>query len=100
LEAALTGRRIAIYNAEFDLRLMQQSHQKNKLEWTLNTSRPFCLMLLYAQFYGQRGTRAGQYRWQKLEDAGRRCHSSLPNSHRAKADAELARAVLHYMASR
>lgn len=99
LAAALTGRRIAIYNAEFDVRLMQQSHRKHHLSWTLDTSKAFCVMHLYAQFYGQRGTRAGQYRWQSLEAARQQCGLSLPNSHRARADAELARAVLHYMAS-
>jgi DNA polymerase III epsilon subunit-like protein len=100
LEAALTGRRVAIYNAEFDVRLMQQSHQKNKLKWMFDTSRTFCIMQLYAQFHGQRNPRYGGYRWQSLDDARQRCGLSLPNSHRAKADAELARAVLHYMASR
>jgi hypothetical protein len=47
-------------------------------------------MKLYADFIGSR-------RWQRLEEAGRQCRLELPNSHRAKDDTLLARAVFQYM---
>jgi DNA polymerase-3 subunit epsilon len=98
VEAAMAGRRVAVYNAEFDIRMMKQSHRKYKLPWRLKDSDFFCIMKLYAQFYGAWDRTRGSYRWQKLELAGKQCKIALPNAHRAQADTLLARAILHYMA--
>ena len=95
---ALAGRRVGIYNAQFDLNMMRQSHQAHGLRWSAADCDAFCIMDLYAQFYGKRGAGYGSFRWQSLDAAGRQCRISLPNSHRAQADARLARAVLKYMA--
>ena len=100
VESALAGKRVAIYNADYDLRLMRQSHRKHGMAWQFAENSAVCVMLLYAQFYGARGSRYGTYRWHRLEEAGRQCRLTLPNAHRAAADALLARAVLHYMAGR
>lgn len=100
VEAALAGRRVAIYNAEFDVRMMRQSHRKYRLPWQLGETSFVCVMKLYAQFRGEWNPYYGSYRWQKLEQAGKQCRIALPNAHRAQADAQLARAVLHYMAER
>lgn len=100
VEAALAGRCVAIYNAEFDVRMMQQSHIKHRLAWELNGAAFFCIMKLYAQFHSEWDSFHGSYRWQKLEAAGRQCRIALPNAHRAHADALLARAVLQHMAER
>ena len=99
VEAALAGRRVEIYNADFDLRLMQQSHGKYGLSWPAQAVNPSCLMKLYAQFRGEWNYRARAYRWHSLEAAGQQCHLPLPNTHRAKDDALLAHAVLQYMAA-
>lgn len=99
IEQALTGRTIAIYNAEYDQRLMHQSHRAHRLRWAWPADRFECVMLLYAQYRGEWNARHGNYRWHKLEDAGAQCGLSLPNTHRAQADALLARAVVHAMAS-
>lgn len=90
VEDVLKERFVGVYNAEFDLRMMRQSHHSNGMAWQFHENRFFCIMKLYAQF-------RGLYRWQKLEAAGRQCGIALPNSHRAKDDALLARAVLHHM---
>ena len=100
VEAEINGRAVGIYNAEFDLRLMRQSHQMNWLRW----SNPqgvefFCIMKLYAQFYGQWNPRHGNFRWQSLDQAREQCGIPLPNSHRAKADTLLTRALLEFMAN-
>jgi DNA polymerase III subunit epsilon len=96
--AALKGRQVGIYNMEYDRRLMRQSHQQHRLRWAEREAEFFCIMEAYAQFYGKWDARHGAYRFQRLEEAGWQCHLSLPNSHRAKPDTELARAVLRYMA--
>jgi DNA polymerase-3 subunit epsilon len=98
LRDALAGSRIAIYNAEFDLRLMRQTHRANQLDWLPAEVQAFCVMELYARYYGMRDIRRGSYRRIGLEDAARQCRIVLPNAHRAKDDALLARALLEYMA--
>jgi DNA polymerase-3 subunit epsilon len=96
----LTGRQVGIYNAEFDLRMMQQSHTRNWMRWVLPEGmQAFCVMKLYAQFHGEWNPRRADYRWQSLEAAGRQCGIPLPNSHRAKQDTLLTRAILETMAA-
>jgi|SRR5579859_1157267 len=97
--AALQGRVVAIYNMDYDRRLMRQTHRLSGMRWSNPKAEFFCIMEAYAQFHGQWNPRSGAYRFQRLEEAGRQCGLSLPNSHRARADAELARAVLVYMAN-
>lgn len=100
LERVLSGHVVGIYNAEFDLRLIQQTHNKYRMKWASRADfTPFCIMKLYAQYYGEWNHSRGSYRWHSLEDAGRQCHIPLPNSHRARDDCLLARALLHFMAS-
>jgi DNA polymerase-3 subunit epsilon len=98
VQAALSGRQVAIYSADYDVRMMQQSHRQYQMRWHLPGVHFFCIMKLYAQFRGEWDDYRGTYRWHKLEEAGRQCKIELPNAHRAKADALLARAVLHYVA--
>ncbi len=98
VDAALKGRRVGVYNSEFDLRIMAQSHQRSWLRWDLPEDNFFCIMKLYARFHGEWDRRRGSYRWQSLDAAGRQCRIPLPNAHRAVEDAHLARAVLHHIA--
>jgi DNA polymerase-3 subunit epsilon len=99
VEAAFRNRVVGIYNADFDLRMLQQTHQKNWLRWANpEGAQFFCIMKLYAQFYGEWNSRRGGYRWQSLDAAGKQCGIPLPNSHRAKDDTLLTQALLEYMA--
>lgn len=99
VEGILRGRLVGIYNADFDLRLIQQSHALSWLNWqTPDGMQAFCLMKLYAQFVGQWDPRRGSYRWHSLDAAGKQCRIPLRNSHRAKEDALLTRALLKHMA--
>lgn len=100
VETAIINRVVGIYNKDFDLRLMKQSHQRNWLRWSDPPGTDFfCIMKLYAQFYGQWNSRHGNYRWQSLDKARAQCKIALPNSHRAKDDTLLARALLEFMAN-
>ena len=100
VEAALAGRHVAIYNVDFDLNMMKNSHRKYHLRWAFPSEAPFCVMKLYAQFYGEWNYQYGSYRWQKLEEAARQCKIAVKGAHRARADALMARGVLQYMAKR
>ena len=93
VETILKGRPVGIYNADFDVKLMGLSHRAHHMLWSGAPFKPFCIMKLYAQFYGQVGYR-GEFRWQRLEDAGRQCRiAAYQNTHRAKEDTLLAREV-------
>ena len=98
VEAALAGQHVAIYNADFDVRLMRQTHRKHGLRWALPGTEFVCVMKLYAQYYGAWNAYHGAYRWQKLEDAVTQCRLEAPGAHRARADALMARAVLKHLA--
>lgn len=97
VQGALFGRRVVIYNEEFDLRLMQQSHARYKLPWKEKINS-FDLMKLYAEYRGEWDSRRRGYRYHALAKAGAFCKIDLPNAHRATADTLLTRALLHYIA--
>lgn len=99
LHQVLENRFVGMYNAEFDLRLMKQSHQSQWLDWTLRDNYFFCVMNLYAAFYGENSRRSRGYRLHKLEAAGAACRIALPNSHRAVDDARLTAEVFKYIAN-
>ncbi len=98
-ESLLSGRQIAIYNAEFDIRMMRQSHRIAMLPWRMSRENVFCIMQLYAQFFGTWDPYRGSYRYHSLEMAGRQSSIPLPNTHRARDDAALTRALLHAIAA-
>jgi DNA polymerase III subunit epsilon len=96
--AILAGRVTAIYNAEFDIRLMKQTAQKTSILWNPPYKASSCIMELYARYFGAWDEYHKSFTWQSLEKAAEQCKIDLPNTHRAKDDAILARAVLHRMA--
>jgi hypothetical protein len=98
VEAALAGRVVGMYNAEFDVRLMAQSHTRNEMVWVEPFAGQFCIMELFAQYRGEWDERRRKYRWVRLEQAGALCGVELPQAHRAVEDARLTRAILHCLA--
>ena len=100
VEAALRGRIVGIFNQDFDVRMLQQSHRRNGMQWRQPAETTFfCVMKLYARFYGQWNSKRRSYRWQSLDNARWQCGLETPNSHRAKNDTLLTRQVLHHMAN-
>lgn len=96
VEAILRGRLVGIYNAEFDLRMLSQSHLAHNQFFPRDLFQNFCIMRLYASFYGAPGSYGGP-RWQSLENAARQCGIPLHNLHRALADTLLAKAVFDHI---
>jgi len=99
LRDLLNARTVAVYNADFDARLLRQTQTLHGLAEVVDTSGFFCLMHLYAQFRGEWDSSRRSFRWQSLETARRQVGLDLPNAHRARDDALLARALLHAMAT-
>ena len=98
LEKVLDGRLVGMYNADFDLRMMKQTHSRYWLNWSLDDKQFFCVMKLYAAFYGEVSGYGKSFRFHKLEAAGADCGIPLPNSHRAVDDARLTAALFQYIA--
>ena len=99
IEPILQGQRVGAYNSDFDLRMLKQSHKRYWMNWRILDEQFFCVMKLYARFAGNWDARRRSYRWQSLENAGQQCLIQMPNSHRARDDARLARAVFEHMAN-
>jgi DNA polymerase-3 subunit epsilon len=99
VQEILLGKQVGVYNADFDIRMIQQTNARYGLPSSISVfSNFFCIMKLFAQYFGDWDRSRGSYRWQSLESAGRHCRIPITNSHRAEDDTRLARAVLHYMA--
>ncbi len=98
VERLIAGRQVGIYNAAYDVPVMQGCHSRAGLAWEPQCATFFCVMKLYTQFRGEPGL-YGDYRWHRLEDAGRQCRVDLPNCHRALPDSLLARAILAHVAA-
>ena len=98
LHAVLKGRYVGMYNADFDLRMMKQTHGRYWLDWPLDDRYFFCVMKLYAAFYGMPDPRGRGYKLHKLEAAGAMSGIPLPNSHRAVDDALLTAVLFKYIA--
>jgi DNA polymerase-3 subunit epsilon len=97
LRTLLLDRKIALYNAEFDLRMMRQSYEVYKLAWKERLTT-IDIMQLYAAYRGEWDATRRAYRYFKLEEAGKSLRVPLPNSHRAADDARLTRALLYAIA--
>jgi DNA polymerase-3 subunit epsilon len=91
LSSILRGKKVGVYNDEFDVRMIQQTNQLARLAQPVPAASFFCIMRLYADFSGVR-------RFQALDVVGRQLGIPLPNAHRALADALLAREVFLRMA--
>jgi DNA polymerase III epsilon subunit-like protein len=98
IKPSLNNRVVVIYNADFDIRMLKQTHDRYKMRWDF-TGRAFDLMSLYAKFNGDWDPNRRTYRNISLENAGKHCHIPLPNAHRALADTLLTRALLEYLAN-
>lgn len=87
---------VAIYNAEFDLRMLHQSLRAHGQRLPHNLrDNVCCAMELYSIFNGEYDTSKMGYKWIGLGSAATRLGIIVPgNLHRAKIDAELTRQVI------
>lgn len=91
--AQLQGRRVIVYNAQFDYRMVQQENTRCGLPHPPDSWE--CAMRQYAHFAAVWHARYGNYRWHRLDDALARFtpQPSTP-AHRARADAAACRIVV------
>lgn len=63
---ALANKKVLIYNANFDISILKYCCQLHKLPLLGLRKRSECVMLWYAQFYGEWSEYFGDYKWQPL----------------------------------
>jgi len=71
LQGLIQGNVLLIYNAEYDLRLLRQSARKSKMRLKLEPASIRCVMLEYAEFFGDWDDYHESWKWQKLANAAR-----------------------------
>jgi DNA polymerase III subunit epsilon len=93
----LTSKPVAIYNADYDLRILRQTAALHDLAMVDIDSR--CVMLAYAEFWGDWNEYRGSYRWQKLTEAAKQQAVVIQGqAHRALADVRMTLGVMQGMA--
>ena len=95
LLSIMQGNTVAIYNADFDMRIITQSAQAHGLDLSpLRLVKAWCVMRAYAQFFGDYNPARRAYRWHSLGAAIEQQGLVLPvgmRLHSALADAEMTR---------
>lgn len=66
LDSVINERKIIIYNANFDLRLLDQSARVHGFSFTEKFRWTECAMIEYAKFAGDYDYKRGSFRWKKL----------------------------------
>jgi DNA polymerase-3 subunit epsilon len=91
----IDGRAVIVYNAEFDLRLVNQMNRR--AGFFALTSNWHCAMKRYAAFTTVWNEKYGNYRFHKL-DVALAAFGHRPANHRARSDAQSCRLVVQGMA--
>ncbi|GAK22039.1 putative exonuclease [Vibrio sp. JCM 19052] len=101
----LNGRPIIIYNSDFDTRLIIQSLDKHCNAAYVQSVHdlffklcvPQCAMLWYAEFFGVWNEHHEDYKWQSLSNACAQQSVDVSDltAHRALADCEMTRRLIH-----
>ncbi|HGM5349228.1 TPA: 3'-5' exonuclease [Serratia marcescens] len=97
----ISGRKVVIYNSDYDTRLLEQTNAANWIVGPCCVEQPVfeCAMLAYAEFYGQKSDRGG-YRWQKLTAAAEQQGVKIEGTaHRALSDCLTTLGVIKAMAT-
>ncbi|MCV6429399.1 MULTISPECIES: 3'-5' exonuclease [Pseudomonas] len=102
-KSLVSGRRVVIYNADYDVRLVYQTSLASgiadgDLHASLGRSAE-CAMLAYAEHFGDWNEYRQQWRWQKLVNAASQCGIAPVGAHRALADCLMTLGVIKAMAA-
>lgn len=102
LDAVLRGRRLIIYNADFDTRIVRNAIKAGGIFITEGTYRALdnaeCAMRMYAQFHGDWNDYHGNYRWQSLSNAASQMKVEVKDAHSALGDCLMTLGVIRAMA--
>ena len=96
LQKILADRVVCIYNASFDVRLMRQSTEQQKMTWAPIGAEVCCVMKMYRKFYPSLGQ--GKAKKYSLATACRQFEIDVHQTHGALADAKLTADVFGFLA--
>lgn len=91
LSSAFHRKDLVIYNAEYDVRLVNQTcklHNLNSVFGMPLSAHVTCAMIHYAEHWGQESS-FGSYKWQSLVNACAQQNVKVRNAHRAVADCQM-----------
>lgn len=95
-----TNKKIAIYNAPYDLRMLRQCADFANCKLPLMLERQArCVMQIYSKFKGEWSDRHGNWRWHKLSQAAQACGVNSSGAHRALADCRMTLGIIKHLAA-
>lgn len=94
-----SNRKIAIYNSEYDIRMLRQCSQAAGCRLPDLERQARCVMQIYSKFRGEWSDKHGNWKWHKLSQAARDCGIDVQNAHRALADTRMTLGVLRHVAA-
>lgn len=98
LDDLLKNRTVMVYNAAYDYGIMTYSDSRvGRKDCTWKQSKWDCVMLAYAEFYGDWNDYRKSYRWQKLTDAAKQQKVIAENAHNALGDCLMTLGVIKAM---
>lgn len=86
---------LVIYNADYDLRLINQTNQNHNVESEQFSCTTYCAMLDYAEFWGDYNEYHDSYRWQRLTAAAQQQGVKVENAHRALGDCQMTLEIIN-----
>jgi DNA polymerase III subunit epsilon len=92
----IKGKDVIIYNADYDMRIIRQSHSA----WGLSApifdadGDTHCAMLWYAEYWGEWNDYRQSFRWQKLSVACQQQKVAVKDAHSAIGDCKMTYALL------
>lgn len=95
----LSNRKIAIYNAPYDLRMLQQCSDFAGCHLPDLSRQARCVMNIYSKFRGEWSDHHGNWRWFKLSQVAQACGIEAVGAHRAAADCRMTLGVIKHIAA-
>lgn len=94
-----TNKKIAIYNSDYDLRMIRQCSDFAGCRVPDLERQARCVMQIYSKYKGEWSDHHGNWRWHKLSAAAQACGVDATGAHRALADVRMTLGVLKHIAS-
>lgn len=100
-ENAIQGKALVIYNADYDMRIINQTYQAHQSTFPKDIENSItidCAMLTYAEFSGIWDDRRENWKWHKLIDAAEKSGVKNDAAHRSLPDTIMTLGVIKYIA--
>ena len=97
LKTVLTGQNLIIYNADYDMRILNQSDASG-FDWYSPPNSVWCAMNAFSPIYGEWNDWHGNYRWQRLSTAAAYYSVPVVDAHNALGDCLMTLGVVRGMA--